>query len=57
MPQTHSTQTLHEYSQLHYFFDIAYESGDQEEMISLSNQIKAYEKRWSLPCSSTSLQE
>lgn len=48
--------TLLELDLLHYNFDLAYESNDHEEMVNLSNQIKAFENRWSLSCSSTSLQ-
>ena len=48
--------TLLELDLLHYNFDLAYEADNHKEMVSLSNQIKAYEKRWSLPCSFTSLQ-
>jgi len=48
--------TLLELDLLHYNFDLAYEADNQEEMVNLSNQIKAFRNRWSLPCSSTSLQ-
>ena len=51
-----SMDVILELDLLHYNFDLAYESNDHEEMVNLSNQIKAFENRWSLSCSSTSLQ-
>jgi hypothetical protein len=54
--QYSSMDVILELDLLHYQFDLAYESGDRPEMVSLSKQIVAYQKRWSLPCSSTSLQ-
>jgi len=51
-----SMDVILELDLLHYNFDLAYEAGDTPEMVSISKQIIAYQKRWSLPCSSTSLQ-
>ena len=38
--------TLLELDLLHYNFDLAYESNNHKEMVSLSNQIKAFENRY-----------
>ena len=55
-PKTHSMQTLLEYDQLIYWYEQAVENKDNQEIHSLSKQIVAYEKRWSLPCYFTPLQ-
>lgn len=47
---------LLDYDELHYELDHAIENGDLEEAKELRLQLKAYENRWSLTCSSTSLQ-
>ncbi len=56
MPQTHSPQTLLEYDQLLYWYEQASEAKDHAEMHSLSKQIVAFRKRWSLPCYSSQSQ-
>ena len=48
MAQTHSTQTLLDYDQLLYWYEQACDANDKAEMHSLSKQIIAYRKRWSL---------